>query len=78
MLIIDSLLNFNFFLSGEVQENLSLFLLPSSSAHRKGTGRYLQSTQLGSVIRMISAEHRKKACSSFLMTATTACSGAFP
>ena len=26
MLIIDSLLKFNFFLSGEVQENLSLFL----------------------------------------------------
>ena len=26
MLIIDSLLNFNFFLSGEVQENRSLFL----------------------------------------------------
>ena len=26
MLIIDSLLEFNFFLSGEVQENLSLFL----------------------------------------------------
>ena len=26
MLIIDSLLNLNFFLSGEVQENLSLFV----------------------------------------------------
>jgi hypothetical protein len=30
MLIIDSLLNFNFFLSGEVQENLS-FCLPQAA-----------------------------------------------
>ena len=31
MLIIDSLLQFNFFLSGEVQENLSLFGNQSSA-----------------------------------------------
>ena len=30
MMIIDSLLEFNFFLSGEVQENLSLFVKQSS------------------------------------------------
>jgi hypothetical protein len=32
MLIIDSLLKFKFFLSGEVQENLSLFLDQSSTS----------------------------------------------
>ena len=32
MLIIDSLVEFNFFLSGEVQENLSLF--SSGQAHK--------------------------------------------
>jgi hypothetical protein len=35
------------FLSGEVQENLSLL---SSSAHRYGIGSYLHQTQPGSVI----------------------------
>jgi hypothetical protein len=32
MLIIDSLLKFNFFLSGEVQENLSLFSVSQAQA----------------------------------------------
>jgi hypothetical protein len=32
MLIIDSLLKFNFFLSGEVQENLSLFWVGQAQA----------------------------------------------
>jgi hypothetical protein len=32
MLIIDSLLKFNFFLSGEVQENLSLFWVSQAQA----------------------------------------------
>jgi len=32
MLIIDSLLKFNFFLSGEVQENLSLFWVSQARA----------------------------------------------
>jgi hypothetical protein len=32
MLIIDSLLKFNFFLSGEVQENLSLFWVNQARA----------------------------------------------
>jgi hypothetical protein len=38
MLIIDSLLQFKFFLSGEVQENLSLFC----SVKRKRGGRALK------------------------------------
>lgn len=32
MIIIDSLLKFNFFLSGEVQENLSLFWVSQAQA----------------------------------------------
>src|ERR1700746_511017 len=64
MLIIDSLLNFNFFLSGEVQENLSL-LSASSSAHHNGTGSCLQQAQLGAVIRAIRAEHGEESMQQF-------------
>ena len=64
MLIIDSLLTFNGFLSGEVQENLSL-LPASSSARRNSTGIYLQQTQFGSVIRAIRAEHGEESMQQF-------------
>jgi hypothetical protein len=60
MLIIDSLLKFNFFLSGEVQENLSL-VLGQSSTSSNGMASHLDSaTQLRSVVRLIGAEHSKQ------------------
>ncbi len=64
MLIIDSLFNFNFFLSGEVQENLSLSPA-SSSAHHSRIRGYVHQTQLGSVIRVIRAEHGEKSMQQF-------------
>ena len=60
MLIIDSLLKFTFFLSGEVQENLSLFWGQSSTSSN-GMARHLDNaTQLRSVVRLIGAEHSKQ------------------
>ena len=61
MLIIDSLLKFNFFLSGEVQENLSLSFWGQSSTSSNGMASHLDSTtQLRPVVRLIGAEHGKQ------------------
>jgi hypothetical protein len=78
MLIIDSLLNFIFFLSGEVQENLSFFCLPQAAHIATGRGSASSRHNLEPSYERSERNMAKKACSSFLMTATTACSGAFP
>ena len=44
MLIIDSLLKFNFFLSGEVQENLSLFWVSQAQEQWHGQPSRLRNT----------------------------------
>ena len=60
MMIIDSLLKFNFFLSGEVQENLSLFWGQSSTSSNGIASHVDCATQLRSVVRLIGAEHGKQ------------------
>src|ERR1700746_2979937 len=64
MMIIDSLFNFNFSRSGEVQKTLSLSCA-SSGAHRSRIRGYFHQTQLGSVIRVIRAEHGEKSMQQF-------------
>jgi hypothetical protein len=64
MPIIDSLLNFNFF-SLERCRRTSLFLFSSSSAHGKGIRNQFHQTQLGSIIRVIRAEHGEKGMQQF-------------
>jgi hypothetical protein len=62
MKIVDSLLKFNFFLSGEVQENLSLFCRPTLS---RQIGCKLDRAELGSVKGLIKAKHCEQSMQQF-------------
>ncbi len=65
MRIIDSLLKFNCFLSGAVQENLSLFWSQSSTSSNGIASHVDCATQLRSVVRLIGTEHGKQGMEKF-------------
>lgn len=64
MIIIDSLLHFNCFLSGEVQENLSLFV-NQSGANRDDITSRIYCTEFRPVVRFIRAQHGEQRMQQF-------------